>query len=91
MADEVTYKVAEDFKTTVKLFSGKEVTIDLMKLTSKEWRSVIAGLDFEEEIKILSKVTGLTEDELTSISQPDYRLIAEHFIKSGTQPLANPT
>ena len=32
MADEVNYKVADDFKANVKLFSGKEVTIDITKV-----------------------------------------------------------
>lgn len=92
MADEVNYKVAEDFKATVKLFSGKTVVIDFMKVTTQEWKSAVkVNTPEEEEYKILSKATGLPIEELGKLPQPDYRLIVDAFIRIGTQPLTNPT
>ncbi len=92
MADEVKYKVAEDFKAAVKLYSGKEVVIDMMKVSTKEWKTAVrVNTSEEEEYKIVSKATGLEVLELENLSQPDYRLIVDAFIRIGTQPLTNPT
>lgn len=92
MAEEVNYKVAEDFKATVKLFSGKEVIIDFIKVSTKDWKEITkTGLSDEREYEILSKATGLKAEELESMSQPDNRLIIDAFIRLGTQPLTNPT
>ena len=92
MADEVTYKVAADFKATIKLLSGKTVVIDLMKITTKEWKTALrANTPEVEEYEIFAKLTGLTVAELETMPQPDYRLIIDAFIRVGTQPLTNPT
>ena len=92
MAEEVNYKVAEDFKASLKLFSGKDVIIDLMKASAKEWRLITnPKTTEEEEFAILAKVTSITEKELGELAQPDYRLIVDAFIRLGTQPLTNPT
>lgn len=92
MADEVRYKVAEDFKASVSLPSGKEVVIDMMKITTSDWKKITrAGLTDEEEYTILTSVTGLGLDELGTMPQPDYRMLVDAFIRAGTQPLSNPT
>lgn len=89
---EPNYKIADDFKATVKLFSGREVVLDMMKISTAEWKQAIkAGTSDEEEYAILSKASGLSTEELGTMSQPDYRLLIEAFIRLGTQPLANPT
>lgn len=92
MADEPKYKVEADFKASVKLFSGREVVIDLMKVKTKDWKVITKGaVSDEEEYKILAKVTGLKPEEFEDMLQPDYRLLIEHFVILGTQPLKNPT
>jgi len=92
MAKEVTYKVADDLKIKVTLYSGKEVTIDPMKITMREWKDITnLGKTADEEAAILTKVTGIKESELIDMLQPDYRLIIDAFIRAGTQPLTNPT
>lgn len=89
---EPNYKIADDFKATVKLFSGREVVLDMMKVSTAEWKQAIkTGASDEEEYAILSKASGLSVEELGTMSQPDYRLLIEAFIRLGTQPLANPT
>lgn len=92
MAEDVNYKVAEDFKAEVKLFSGKQVGIDLMKASAKEWRLITnPKTTEEEEFAILAKVTSIKVEELAELAQPDYRMIVDAFIRLGTQPLTNPT
>lgn len=90
--DETKYKVAEDFKATVTLFSGKQVVLDMMKVSTAEWKKAIkTGTKDEEEYAIISKASGLSVEELEIMPRPDYRMLIEAFIRVGTQPLANPT
>lgn len=92
MADEPKYKVAEDFTATVKLFSGQEITIDMMKVTAKEWKEVVKpGQSDEDEAAIISKACGIAKEALMTMPQPDYRLVIDSFVRLGTQPLTNPT
>ncbi|MBU1235000.1 MAG: phage tail assembly protein [Proteobacteria bacterium] len=89
---EVNYKVGEDFKATLTLFSGKEITIDLMKTSNKEWRSITnPKTTEEEEFAILAKATGLKPEDISNMAQPDYRLIVDAFLRLAVQPLTNPT
>ena len=92
MADEVNYKVADDFKASVKLFSGKEITIDITKVDISEWKKAVKqSTPEEEEYQIISKATGISIEGLGKISQPDYRRLIDEFVRLGTQPLSNPT
>ena len=92
MTDEKNYKVVDDFKATIKLFSGKEVTIDITKVDISEWKKAVKqSTPEEEEYQIISKATGIPVKELGNISQPDYRRLIDEFVRIGTQPLSNPT
>jgi len=92
MADEPKYKVADDFKATVTLISGKTVTIDMMKITTREWKNALkAAMPESDEMEVISKVSGMSVAELDGLPQPDYRIIIDAFIRVGTQPLVNPT
>ena len=92
MADEKNYKVVDDFKATIKLFSGKEVTIDITKVDISEWKKATKiNTPEEEEFQIISKATDMSVEELGKFSQPDYRMIIDTFVRLGTQPLSNPT
>ena len=91
MADEVNYKVAEDFKGIVTLFSGREVTIDMMKITAQEWRQALKAETNEQEAEIIAKAANMKAEELIGLPLPDYRLIVDSFVRLGVQPLANPT
>lgn len=89
---EVNYKVGTDFQATLTLFSGKEITIDLMKTSNKEWRLITnPKTTEEEEFAILSKATGLKVEDVGNLPQPDYRLIVDAFLRLAVQPLTNPT
>lgn len=92
MADEVKYKVADDFSASVKLFSGADVKIDITKIGIGEWKKALKPeTSDEEEYKIIAKVTGLKVADIEKMSQPDYRMIIDSFVRLGTQPLTNPT
>jgi len=91
MAEE-KYKVANDFKVTVELLSGQTVVIDLMKVSTQEWKTVLKpGTTDDEEYRIVSKSTGLKPEELSAMEWPNYRILVDAFIKAGAQPLTNPT
>ena len=92
MAEEVKYKVLNDLRMTATLFSGREVVVDISKISTSEWKSITrAGLSDEEEYALIGKVTNIKPEELAEMPQPDYRLLVDLFIKAGTQPLTNPT
>jgi len=92
MAEKVEYKVLDDLKMTAKLFSGREVVVDISKITTAEWKSITRpGLTDEQEYELLEKVTGIPAEELGKMLQPDYRALIDLFLKAGTQPLTNPT
>lgn len=91
MAEEVKYKVLNDLRMTATLFSGREVVVDISKISTAEWKSITrAGLTDEQEYELVGKVTGIKPEELAKMAQPDYRVLVDLFLKAGTQPLTNP-
>lgn len=92
MADEPKYKVADDLRVIVPLYSGKEAVIDMMRVSTREWKQVtLTKVEYEEEAAVLAKSLGMTTEEVLELPQPDYRKLVEAFIGAGTQPLQNPT
>ena len=94
MADaEMKFKSADDFKMTITLYSGRQVTIDLMQITDKEWRSLFSkDTKDEDENALLSKVAGLTSEEIQQLKLPELKQITETLLELGMQPTkANPT
>jgi len=75
----------------VKLSGGKEITIDLFRISIREFRQLVKSPDQDTEDRILAKVAGITEEELLSLPQPDYRLLVDKFFKAIQEPLADPT
>ena len=74
----------------VTLSGGKTVTLDMAKITIREYRELLATKDQAEEDGILAKVAGLTVDELLDLPQPDYRRVVDTFFKTAREPLADP-
>ena len=92
MADEIKFKSAEDFSITIKLYSGREVFIDLMKITDREWRAIFkADTSEKEEVKLICKVTDLEPKEYLGLKVPELKQLTETLLKLGLQPAANPT
>jgi hypothetical protein len=71
----------------VTLKDGREIDIDLSKISIAEYRSL-----FDPEKKaddgdgIIAKVTGLTEQEIGSLSYTDYKKLAKVFFKKAAEP-----
>jgi hypothetical protein len=74
------------------LSDGREITIDLSKMTLREYQELFnpkKPLSYENEI--LSKVTGLTVDEYLDLSFPESRKLWKIFKKKALDPLADPS
>lgn len=73
----------------VKLSDGREVKIDLYKMTVKDWRdldtSSVDGTD-----AVVCKCTGLTQEELEGMPFPDYILLTRTLAKFIGDPLSDP-
>jgi hypothetical protein len=75
----------------VTLSGGKVLTVDLRRITIREYRELVTTKDQPREDALIAQVVGLTADELLDLPQPDYRLVVDRFFKTATEPLADPT
>lgn len=71
------------------LSDGRQVNIDLSKITLGDWRELI-GNDQKKSDAILCRVTGLTQKELTSMLYLDSRQLFEALFKKAREPLSDP-
>lgn len=72
------------------LSDGREVFIDLNKISVKEFRaSLDKGQTFEDEYKTLEKVTGMTDVDLLGFE--DYKRLIQAYIDKARAPIVNPT
>jgi hypothetical protein len=91
MNDNERIKFIEGFKAEVTLVGGKVVTVDLMKISTKEFREMTDPKqpDRDEAISI-AKAVGMSVEEILALPLPDYRLVASAFLRLATQPLDSP-
>lgn len=74
------------------LSSGKEITIDLHKISVREWRDLVSDKgDQEQEDELTARICGLTVDEMLDLPQPDYRKLLVAIVKKAKEPLADPS
>jgi hypothetical protein len=72
------------------LSDGREVTIDLNKISVKEFRaSLEKDQTFEDEYKTIEKVTGL--QNVGEMGYEDYRRLIQAYIDKARAPIVNPT
>jgi hypothetical protein len=84
MADEKK-KIEPD----VTLADGREVFIDLSKITVKAWREYVrAETQPEDDDAMLSKLTGLAPEEIENLSYLDWRKLDKAFAEKIRNPLA---
>lgn len=75
----------------LKLIDGTEITIDLTKITLKEWLGVLSPKESELRTdKVLAKVCGMDYKEFEVISFMDYKKILSAFFKKCNEPLKDP-
>lgn len=73
------------------LADGRVITVDLHRVSVREYRALFADDQPQaEEDATLAKAAGLTVDELLNLGQPDYRRLAALFFKLAREPLADP-
>lgn len=67
-----------------KLSDGREIIINLDAITQKEWRESLNIKQTEkDEMATMSKVSGLTFEELDSLTKSDYQRIVSAYIRKG--------
>lgn len=72
------------------LSDGREVFIDLNKISVKEFRaSLEKDQTFEDEYKTIEKVTGL--QDVGEMGYEDYRRLIQAYIDKARSPIVNPT
>jgi hypothetical protein len=75
----------------LKLSDGTEVTIDLYKITIKEWRNLLdPEQSNEDEYKLLAKVSGLTAKQVGDLAYRDFRLLGQKVAEKASNPLSDP-
>lgn len=72
------------------LSDGREVTLDLYKMSMKEYRAVFFDPKVEDAFanKVLENVSGLKKVE--ELPQPDYRMLINKVYEKSTRPLSDP-
>ncbi|MGW8250653.1 MAG: hypothetical protein ACWGO1_08420 [Anaerolineales bacterium] len=74
-----------------KLSDGREVTIDLHKVTIKEWRALLRPDQPEEdEYATLAKIIGWKPKDVESLPYPDFRLLGTKVAEKASRPLSDP-
>lgn len=76
-------------KKQVKLSDGREVTIDLARITLAEHRSLFTP-DQENEDRLLAKVSGMSVEEFTALPICDWKLITEVYFWLVRNPVYDP-
>jgi hypothetical protein len=92
LTDNERIKLVDGFKAEVALYSGKTIIVDLMRISTREFREITDEKQPQhDEATVLSRACGMTIDEILSLPLPEYRLVASAFVRLATMPLANPT
>lgn len=93
MQDNERIKFIEGFKAEVTLVNGKVVVVDLMKVSTREFREMTDPRQPDrDEAVTIAKAVNMSIEEILALPLPDYRLVASAFLRLATQPLAgNPS
>lgn len=76
----------------VKLHDGREVEIDLYKVTRREFAHFgETATPEDEENAILAKATGLKAEEIANLPQPDFDQLVMAFYRTRRELMSNPT
>lgn len=78
-------------KPDLVLSDGREIFLDLERMTIKEYRGLFDPAQTrDEESEILARVAGLTIEEYESLSQPNWRRLTKKFFEKARAPLDDP-
>lgn len=92
MEDHERIKLLDGFKAEVTLMNNKVIMVDLMKISTREFREMTDPRQPEKDEAVsIAKACGMSIDEILALPLPEYRLVASAFLRLATMPLANPT
>ncbi|MCJ7528977.1 MAG: hypothetical protein MUO37_12935 [Methyloceanibacter sp.] len=75
----------------VTLSDGRDLVIDLGKITISEFRALLDPAQAEHEgDKLIGRCVGLSAEKVGALSYPDYRLLTREFFRKAREPLADP-
>jgi hypothetical protein len=75
----------------VTLSSGKEITLDLYKISLQEFRYLIdPDRPNEEGDEIIGRAIGMSAEDVGKLPYPDYRLLVKVLFEKARNPLADP-
>jgi hypothetical protein len=78
-------------KGTVTLSDGREIAVDVSTLKVKEWRAFFnPSFSTDEEDKIVSRLSGLSVDQLQDLLRDDFRRLFDKIIELSNRPLDDP-
>lgn len=73
------------------LSNGREIVIDLTKITIKQHRALFdSKTKVDEDDTALGNTVGMTGDEVGSLSVWDYKTLYAAYLKKAREPLDNP-
>ena len=76
---------------TVTLSDGRVLTVDLTKISIREYRRLFKDeTTTDEEDTLLAPCFGLTLEEWQSLPYPDYKRATKAFFERARDPLADP-
>jgi len=72
----------------VKLSDGREFDVDLMKMTFKEYQSILLpSQDDADGSEILGRCVGISGEELDNLPLPDYKRVVQAVVSKARQPV----
>jgi len=75
----------------ITLSDGREIDIDLYKISLQDYRNLLdPERPNEEGDAIIGRCIGMTAEEVGNLPYPDYRLIVKALFEKSRNPLANP-
>jgi hypothetical protein len=73
------------------IINGKEVVIDLSKITMRQWRDMHNPTFSDgEDDKVMAAVSGLTVEELDALPMQEYKRLFDALVKKMRAPLNDP-
>lgn len=71
--------------------NGTEITIDLSKITLKDWVGILSPKESDVRTdRVLAKVCGMEYKDFEKVSFMDYKIILAAFFKKCNEPLKDP-
>lgn len=75
----------------ITLSDGREITIDLGKISVREWRALFDPKQPDaDEYATVGRVAGLTAEQVAGLPLPEWQRLYRAILKKAQEPLADP-